>query len=67
MVSTVLHLGDNCSNCGETVQTHLQNPFGIKMIVYGLQETPREVMCNNFVDKDGVSVSRNDLFERASR
>jgi hypothetical protein len=67
MASTLLHLGDNCQNCGESVQTHLQNPFGIKMIVYGRDSVAREMMCNNFVDKDGVSVSRNELFERASR
>lgn len=67
MVSTGLHLGDSCSKCGETVQTHLQNPFGIKMIVYGADSVAREMMCNNFIDKDGTSVTRNDLFERASR
>lgn len=67
MVSTLLHLGDSCKRCGESVQTHLQNPFGVKILIhYQSSGVTREEVCNNFVDNDGNGVPRNELFERAS-
>lgn len=67
MASTLLHLGDSCQNCGETVQVHLQNPFGVRIAVYSPRYDKTDyIMCNNFVDGNGDVVSRDDLFKRAS-
>lgn len=67
MVSTLLHLGDSCKRCGESVQTHLQNPFGVRIAVYSPRYDKTDyIICNRFVDGDGNPVSRDDLFRRTS-
>lgn len=71
MVTTQLRLGDECSECGSTVQVHLQNPFGVKVAVQSFSERRGEwvtdyFFCREFVDSDGVSLPRHVLFSRAS-
>lgn len=71
MVTTQLHLGDNCTECGSSVQVHLQNPFGIKVAVESFSAPKNDwvtdyFFCREFVDEDGEVISRDELFRRAS-
>lgn len=71
MQSTIF-LGDSCSRCGESAQTHLQNPFGVTIQIDTWSNRLNSyisdrVSCNNFVDTNGDDVSRDMLFERVSR
>ena len=66
MRSTIF-LGDPCDNCGESAQVHLQNPFGVRIAVFDPKSGKTDyIMCSQFVDRNGITVSRDELFRRAS-
>jgi len=65
VLSTTLHLGDNCENCGATARIHLQNPFGVRIEVVS-QSRSDWIYCGGFVDSSGEVLQRHVLFERVS-